>query len=418
MTELQIKQININDIKSYKNNPKLHDKKQVSKIADSIKEFGFTTPVLLDEYNELIAGHGRVIAAKQLNLETIPSITLSHLTNEQKRAYRIADNKLTEIGKWDTDLLNIEFNDLLKFDLDFDLSITGFETTEIDIIIDQNTMPSKKEDNIPELTEEDYICKSGDICQLGNHRLICGDSLKAETYKALMGDNKAQMILTDPPYNLKVKKIGSLGKIKHDEFAQASGEMSEEEFTNFLKEYMTHLKNHSVDGSLHYHFMDWKHIKEMSLAGGEIYDEIKNICIWNKTNGGMGSLYRSKHEMCFIYKSGKSKHINNIELGVNGRYRTNVWDYQGVNCFGAEKENLKLHPTVKPVSMLKDAILDVTKRKDIVLDSFLGSGSTLLACEQTGRTCYGIELEEKYCNIAIKRWEKLTNKKAKIIGRL
>lgn len=414
MINLEIIDVRLGDIKGYKNNPKIHDKKQVAKIADSIKEFGFTNPILLDEKHEIIAGHGRVMAAKLLNMSQVPAIILSHLTEAQKKAYRIADNKLTEIGRWDIDLLNLEFSTLFELDLDFDLSITGFETSEIDLIISGKNEANPKEDEIPDITGP--ICKKGDIWQLGNHRLICGDSLKTETYKSLMDGKKARMILTDPPYNLKVKDIGSLGKIKHDEFAMASGEMSEEEFTNFLIIAMKNLKKHSINGSLHYIFMDWKHTKEMSNAGSSVYDELKNICIWNKTNGGMGSFYRSKHELCFVYKSGKTPHINNIELGINGRYRTNVWDYQGVNCFGSEKDNLKLHPTVKPVAMLKDAIIDATKRKDIVLDVFLGSGSTLIACEQTGRICYGIELDEHYCDVTIKRWEDLTGQKAVRIG--
>ena len=173
-----------------------------------------------------------------------------------------------------------------------------------------------------------------------------------------------------------------------------------------------------MNGALHYLFMDWKHVGEITTAGASVYDDFKNICVWNKTNGGMGSLYRSKHELCFIYKSGTAPHINNIELGAHGRYRTNVWDYAGANAFGAGKDDLKLHPTVKPVSMLRDAILDVTRRGDIVLDCFLGSGSTLIACEQTGRVCRGIELEEKYCDVTIKRFETLTGTKAEKIGEI
>lgn len=414
MVNLKIIDVNLGDIKEYKNNPKIHSGKQINQIASSIKEFGFTNPVLLDENNEIIAGHGRTLAARKLNLEKIPAIILSHLTNEQKKAYRIADNKLIELGKWDFDLLTIEFEALSNLDLSFNLDITGFENSQIELLIDSNKEASNKEDIFSDTIPP--ICKKGDIWRLGRHYLICGDSLLNETYQALLSDKKAQMILTDPPYNLKVKDIGSLGKIKHSEFEMASGEMSKEEFTKFLSTFMEHLNNYSLDGSLHYLFMDWKHICEMSNSGSSVYDELKNVCVWNKTNGGMGSLYRSKHEFCFVFKNGKMPHINNIELGVNGRYRTNVWDYQGVNCFGSEQKNIELHPTVKPVAMLKDAILDVTNRNDIVLDAFLGSGSTLIACEQTNRVCYGIEIDEKYCDITIKRWEDLTGKKAIKVG--
>lgn len=418
MTDLTIQSIKLADIRAYKNNPKLHNRAQVAKIRESIREFGFINPVLLDENLEIIAGHGRVAAAQEAGMTEVPAIILSHLTDAQKRAYRIADNKLTELGKWSVELLNLEFNELSNLDLDFNLEITGFETAEIDLILDGDGASDPKADVVPALTDEDRRCHRGDIWQLGRHTIICGDALMAESYAAIMGDERAQMVLTDAPYNVKVKSIGSMGKIKHEEFAMASGEMTPAEFTEFLTTFMRHAKEYSVDGALHYLFMDWKHVGEISTAGAAVYDDFKNICVWNKTNGGMGSLYRSKHELCFVYKSGTAPHINNIELGAHGRYRTNVWDYAGANAFGAGKDDLKLHPTVKPVAMLRDAILDVTRRGDIVLDCFLGSGSTLIACEQTGRVCRGIELEEKYCDVTIKRFETLTGTKAEKIGEI
>lgn len=417
MPKLTIIDKNIEQIKQYKNNPKLHSKHQIKQIADSIKEFGFVNPVLLDENGEIIAGHGRFMAAQLLNMTTIPTITLSHLSDSQKRLYRIADNKLTELGKWDITALEIEIKELESLNLD--LELTGFETEEIDnLILGNSGTTNSKDDNIPELKPADYKSKLGDVWRLGRHFLICGDALKAETYAKLMGNKRAQMILTDPPYNVHVKDIGSSGKIKHDEFAMASGEMSSDEFIKFLNTFMRHAKDYSVNGSLHYLFMDWRHGIEMGLAASTVYDELKNICVWAKNNGGMGTLYRSQHELCFIYKNGKAPHMNNINLGAHGRYRTNIWEYAGANGSADGKENLKLHPTVKPVAMLKDAILDVTKRGDIVLDCFLGSGSTLIACEQTGRICYGIELEPKYCDVTIKRYEELTGDNAVKIGEL
>lgn len=416
MTDLSIQHIEIARIREYKNNPRLHNRAQAVKIRESIREFGFINPVLLDENLEIIAGHGRVAAARDIGMRDVPAIILSHLTDAQKRAYRIADNKLTELGKWSIDALNLEFMELAKLDLDFDLDITGFETAEIDLILDGDGASDPKNDLVPALTDEERRCKRGDIWRLGRHIIACGDALNAESYAAIMGDDKAQMALTDAPYNVKVKNIGSMGKIKHDEFAMASGEMTPTEFTEFLGTFMRHAKDYSADGSLHYFFMDWKHVREISTAATSVYDDLKNICVWNKTNGGMGSLYRSKHELCFIYKSGHAPHINNIELGAHGRYRTNVWDYAGANAFGGTKDDLKLHPTVKPVAMLRDAILDVTRRDDIVLDCFLGSGSTLIACELTGRVCRGIEIEEKYCDITIKRFETMTGQKAEKIG--
>lgn len=418
MYNLNIQNIEIARIREYKNNPKLHNRVQITKIRESIREFGFINPVLLDENLEIIAGHGRMAAARDMGMRDVPAIILSHLTDAQKRAYRIADNKLTELGKWSIELLNLEFTELSKLDTNFDLGITGFETSEIDLILDGDGTSDPKNDIIPPLNDADRRCKRGDIWRLGRHTIVCGDALKSDSYAAIMGDTKSQMVLTDAPYNVRVKNIGSMGKIKHDEFAMASGEMTSDEFTEFLGTFMRHAKDYSADGSLHYFFMDWKHVREISTAAASIYDEFKNICVWNKTNGGMGSLYRSKHELCFIYKSGHAPHINNIELGAHGRYRTNVWDYAGANAFGGAKDDLKLHPTVKPVTMLRDAILDVTRRDDIVLDCFLGSGSTLIACELTGRACRGIEIEEKYCDITIKRFETLTGQQAEKIGEI
>ncbi len=415
-SQLKISYLSPDRIRPYKNNPKIHKDKQVAQISSSIREFMFTNPILLDEQYEILAGHGRYMAAKELKLETVPCIILDHLSNEQKRAYRIADNKLTELGKWDEDLLALEFSDLSNLDLGFDLSITGFETTEIDLLIDGSPKDESEDDKVPDVDLDiEPITKLGDIWLLGKHRIICGDSLKSETYERLFKDStkKAQMIFTDPPYNVAISgHVCGNGKVKHKEFAMASGEMSQSEFTTFLAAIFQNLKTFSADGSLHYVCIDWRHMKELLDSGLSIYNELKNLCVWNKDNGGMGSLYRSKHELVFIFKNGTASHLNNVELGKNGRYRTNVWDYAGVNSFGGNQEDLKLHPTVKPTVMIADAILDVTKRNDIVLDAFLGSGSTLIACEKTDRTCYGIELDPIYVDTIIKRWQKFTGKDA------
>lgn len=415
-SQLKISYLSPDRIRPYKNNPKIHKDKQVAQISSSIREFMFTNPILLDEQYEILAGHGRYMAAKELKLESVPCIILDHLSSEQKRAYRIADNKLTELGKWDEDLLALEFSDLSNLDLGFDLSITGFETTEIDLLIDGSSKAESEDDKVPDVDLDiEPITKLGDIWLLGKHRIICADSTKEESYLKLFGSfrKKSQMIFTDPPYNVVISgHVCGNGKVKHKEFAMASGEMSQSEFTNFLTLIFQNLRTFSSDGSLHYICMDWRHMKELLDSGLSIYDELKNLCIWNKDNGGMGSLYRSKHELVFIFKNGTASHLNNVELGKNGRYRTNVWDYAGVNSFGGNQEDLKLHPTVKPVSMIADAILDVTKRNDIVLDAFLGSGSTLIAAEKTGRTCYGIELDPIYIDTIIKRWQKFTGKEA------
>lgn len=413
---LKVEYIDVSEIKAYKSNPKVHKSKQIHQIANSIFEFKFNNPVLIDENNTIIAGHGRLLAARHLNMNKVPVIKLLHLSDCQKRAYRIADNKLTENGEWDYDLLKLEFSDLEKLDLESSLDITGFDIADIDIILDPADKESKldeKANAVPFIPENEIISQQGYIWQLGKHRIICGNSLEKDACEKLLEGKKAQMVFTDPPYNVKVDgHVCGLGKIKHKEFAMASGEMSKDEFQEFLLKSFTLLKNYTIDGSLHYICMDWRHIKEITNAGSQIYDELKNLCVWNKDNGGMGSLYRSKHELIFIFKNGKRTHINNVELGSHGRYRTNVWDYPGVNSFGGDKEKLKFHPAVKPVEMLKDAILDVTKRNDIVLDTFLGSGTTLIAAEKSGRICFGIEMEPLYVDTAIRRWQDLTGNSA------
>lgn len=417
-TTLSVENVSTKTIKPYANNAKIHDNKQIQQIVNSIAEFEFTNPILVDENNVIIAGHGRLLAARKLGRDEVPVIKLLHLTEAQKKAYRIADNKLTENGKWDENLLKIEFVELEKLELDFSLDITGFDIADIDVMLDTSLTDKEikldeKANAIPFIPGDEIVSTLGDIWQLGKHRIICGDSLKKETYERLLEGKKSNMIFSDPPYNVKVDgHVCGNGKLKHKEFAMASGEMTSADFQTFLTTNFSLLKEFSTDGSLHYLCMDWRHIKEMINAGTEVYDDFKNLCIWNKDNGGMGSLYRSKHELVFIFKNGTKPHKNNIELGSHGRYRTNVWNYPGVNSFGGDKDLLTMHPTVKPVEMVKDAILDVTNRNQIVLDAFLGSGTTLIAAEKCGRICYGIELEPLYIDTIIRRWQELTGESA------
>ena len=388
-------------------NPRTHSKKQIIQIANAIRRFGFTNPILVDDANGIVAGHGRIEAAKIVGLDQVPTVRLSAMSEAEIRAYVIADNRLGENAGWDRALLGLELQYLTELEIDFDVTLTGFELPEIDILIGDLSLAANDNDPadaVVEVASGPAISRPGDVWQIGNHRLICGDSTRLETYQQLLGDARAQVVFSDPPYNVPIiGHVGGLGAIQHREFAMASGEMSPAEFTAFLQSVFGHLATYSVDGAIHFQCMDWRHVPEILTAGTAAYSELKNICVWAKNNGGMGSLYRSQHEFVFVFKSGAASHINNVELGKHGRYRTNVWNYAGVNSFGGDRADLNLHPTVKPVAMVADAIRDCSNRKGIVLDAFVGSGTTLIAAEKTGRRGYGVEIDPQYCDVTIRR---------------
>jgi DNA modification methylase len=419
LSERRIELCPLNRLKPYKNNARTHSKKQIRQIANSIKRFGFTTPVLIDDAGEIIAGHGRVEAAKLLGLTAVPTIRLSHLSETEKRAYILADNRLAEKAGWDREILAIELQGLIE--LDFDVEITGFSTADIDITLDDAAeaagKPPGPEDKLPEVPTA-AVSRTGDLWTLGSHRLLCGSSLDVGAYNLLLADDRAEMVFTDPPYNVPIDgHVSGHGRTRHREFAMASGEMSEDEFTAFLRKVGEHLVAFSVDGSIHFLCMDWRHLWEALRAGREVYSELKNVAVWNKTNGGMGSFYRSKHELVFVWKRGTAPHINNFELGQHGRYRTNVWDYAGVNTTRPGRmDELAMHPTVKPVALVVDAIKDCSRRKGIILDPFMGSGTTVIAAERTGRRAHGIEIDPAYVDVALRRWQTYTGKTATLLA--
>jgi len=404
----KIEVTNVSSLKPWARNARVHSKKQIRQIADSVETFGFTNPVLIDDGATIIAGHGRVAAAKLLGMSEVPCLRLSHMSEAQKRAYVIADNKLALNAGWDEDILAGEFEALLEMDLDFEIDVMGFTISEIDSVI-ENAHPEEDgdpQDNVLP-AQAPARCRLGDIWQLGPHRLMCGDALVSDTVGSLMDGETARMVFTDPPYNVPIDgHVGGSGAIKHREFAMASGEMSSSEFTQFLTRAFENLARSSLDGSIHFICMDWRHLAEMTEAGSAVYDELKNMIVWAKDNGGMGTFYRSRHELIFAYKLGTQPHINSFELGQHGRYRTNVWEYKGVNTLRSGRmDELALHPTVKPVQMIADAIKDVSGRGEIVLDLFGGSGSTLIAAHKTGRRAFLMEYDPAYCDIILSRWE-------------
>lgn len=412
-----MEKVKIADLKPYPKNARTHSPKQIRQIAKSIKEFGFTNPVLIDKDNCILAGHGRVEAAKLAGLTEVPAVVINHLTPAQKKAYILADNRLAELSGWDKNILKVELEELQRIeDGDFDLTLTGFDTPEIDVLLAPPDAPASENAGFLEKSIPARV-KSGDLWQLGAHKLLCADSNQSASFNQLLGEEKANLIVTDPPYNVKISGHVRSSE-KYREFAMASGEMSQSEFSQFLKGVFTLLAEYSIPGSLHYAFMDWRHMGEILSAGMSAYTALKNVCVWNKLSGGMGSLYRSQHELVFVFKNGDAPHTNNIELGVHGRYRTNVWDYPGIFIKNkVNKVNINLHPTVKPVGLLADILLDASPRKGLVLDPFGGSGSTLLAAERTGRQARIIEIDPYYCDVILYRYEQMGGKEFKLLQR-
>ena len=400
-------------------NPRQHSQKQIGQIADSIREFGFIAPVVIDDRGHVIIGHGRVLAAKKLRMAKVPAIELHHLSPAQLKALKIADNKLALNAHWDERLLGENFLEIKELDLEFDLKLTGFALPEIDLAIeDSKSINDASTEEADEPTTGVPVCRRGDLWSCGDHRVFCGDATEDVSFQILMDGKLADLVFVDPPYNVSIRgDLSDNGKIKHREFAQGSGELSREEFTAFLVAACSLLQKHSANGSIHFVCMDWRHAKELLAAGNQIYTELKNINVWVKSNAGMGSLYRSQHELIFVFKNGTARHTNNIELGKYGRHRTNVWTYDSANTLARKGDNLlALHPTAKPVHMVMDAMFDCSNRGDIVLNSFLGSGTTLLAAERTGRVCRAIELDPLYVDTAIRRWQNLTGREARRVS--
>jgi DNA modification methylase len=416
----KIEMVPVEQLTPYAGNARTHTKAQIRQIANSIQRFGYTNPVLIDDGGQIIAGHGRVEAAKLLGIESVPSLRLSHLSAADKRAYIIADNRLAEKAGWDRELLAIELQSLV--DLEFDVELTGFEMGEIDIILSDSDEAKAEvtgpEDDVPDPLPDRVVSRLGDTWILGNHRLHCGDARDQAAYEQLLTGNKAELVVTDPPYNVVIAgHVSGKGSISHREFVMASGEMSKEAFSDFLTSVFARLAENTMMGSIHYAFMDWRHIDEMMAAGKKVYTELKNVCIWAKTNAGMGTFYRSQHELVFVWKSGDAPHLNNFELGQHGRSRSNVWHHAGVNSMRPGRlEELAMHPTVKPVGLIADAIKDCSRRGGLVLDPFCGSGTILIAAERTGRKARGLELDPQYVDVAVRRWQKYAGKAATLAG--
>ena len=407
----------ISELKLDPRNPRAHSPRQVRQIARSIDTFGFNVPVLVDGNGKVIAGHGRILACQQLGHRDVPTISLEHLSEAQAKAFMIADNRLTENSTWNDRLLGEQLKELSELELDFSLETTGFEMGEIDLRIEGLSADPEDDDpadTLPEQGSESPVTRPGNLWLLDQHRVYCASALEESSYAALMQAEQATMVFTDPPYNVAIAgNVSSLGATCHREFAMACGEMDDAHFTAFLTQACTLFARHSVDGALQFIFMDWRHLGELLAAGRSVYTELKNVCVWIKNHTGMGALYRSRHELVFVFKHGRARHRNNVQLGRFGRDRTNVWPYPSPRTLSDEGNLLALHPTVKPVRLVADAILDCTARGDIVLDGFLGSGTSVIAAERTGRRCFGLELDPIYVDTVVRRWQAYTGGQAR-----
>jgi DNA modification methylase len=412
----RIEMVAIESLKANPGNARTHSKRQIKLIADSLKAFGFLNPILIDENNVIIAGHGRVAAARLRGIAQVPVLRIEHLSADEKRAYVLADNQLAVLAGWDSDILAIELQHLTEIVVDFDVTVTGFEMPQIDLILEKARAPKLEDEVQPIDRTGPAVARPGDLWRLGLHRIHCGDALKMASYGVLMGEEVANVVVADPPYNVKIAGfVSSSARMAHRDFAMAVGEMSDDEFIAFLRSALACVSRFCAAGAVQFWFQDWRHQFELLSAARAVGLEQLNTCVWVKDKGGMGGLYRSRYEFIGVFKMSGTPHRNNVELGKHGRNRTNVWDYPGAATFSKSSEEGRLnelHPTVKPVALIADALLDCSIRGDIVLDPFLGSGSTLMAAERTRRICRGIEMDPLYVDVAIRRWRRMTGEEA------
>lgn len=405
----QIRLVAPSSLAAFGRRARTHSKDQIVQIAKSIKTFGFSVPVLVDENDKVIAGNARIEAAIQLGLSEIPVVTLSHLDAAQKRAFILAENKLASLAGWDNAVLSLEFKDLLDLEIEFELDVTGFADPEIDALKfgqDEGERPSAVAKPVTATS------RVGDLWLLDQHRVMCGDSTDREAVSQLLGGEQARTVFQDPPFNVKIGGHVS-GTGQHSEFVMASGEMSDDEFTGFLTQVFARTAESLMPGGLAYVCMDFRHMRNVLDAAGENALKLLNLIVWDKGQGGMGSFYRSRHELIFLFARDGAPHLNRVQLGKHGRDRCNVWSYRGMHGMGPEQKRAReLHPTVKPLALVKDAILDSTKRGDLVLDLFSGSGTTILAAHDTGRRGAAMELDPIYADTTILRWQEHSGKEA------
>jgi DNA modification methylase len=413
----QVINVPIDQLVPYEQNARTHSDEQLAVIGQSIQGFGWMNTVLVDDNNVIIAGHGRVEAAKRIGLTHAPVIRVSGLTPDQLRAYRLADNRIAEIAGWDEAILAIELQHISEIDIGCSIETLGWKPAEVEILLETHVnskaAADDRADDLPKAAEV-AVSRTGDLWLCGDHRVLCGSAVDPEALARLVEGNKAQLVCQDPPWNIAVKSVVGSGKTKHREFVMGSGEMSDPEFRDFVRQEIRCNAEQAVAGAVLQVFIDWRGIEKVIAAGEAEGLELLNVLVWVKSNGGMsGGPWRSQHELIVVFRKPGAKIKNRVELGKYGRYRTNVLQVPGLNSFGKGRmDALQSHPTRKPVELIAELIRDVTDIGDIVLDSFLGSGTALIAAERTRRICHGMELDPLYVDTAVRRWEQFTGKNA------
>lgn len=386
-------------------NARTHPKAQIAKLKKAITQFGFVSPIIIDEQRMILAGHGRHRAALELGLAEVPTIMLQDMSEADVRAFVLADNIIADKAGYDKAILRSELQYLA--DVGYEVEITGLDTIEIDSILAIDTAESHGSDDIVELPAKGpAITRLGDLWHIGPHRLLVGDARDPLTVERLMDGELAELVFTDPPYGCVIaNNVSGLGKITHDNFVMGAGQESLPELaTTILRPAFRNVARHCRAGAIAFVCSDWRAAPHMLDAAAGVFEEVKNWIIWVKTNAGLGTFYRSQFEIILAFKVSAGKTINNFGLGEGGRHRSNVWTYAGANTFRPGRmRDLIDHPTCKPKKLVADALLDCSRRGGIVLDVFAGSGTTIAAAAATGRRGYGMEIDPKYADVILRR---------------
>ena len=409
LPNLQLVRVAIADLKSASRRIHKRDEAQIARIGESLGAFGAARPILITTGYEIIDGHAAVEAAVQNGLTQLPAVIVPHLSDAEVKAFRIAVNRIPERAEWDLEELRVELQELVLEGQP--IEGLGFDEPQLEIILDGDEGDAPEAADLEADTAGAAITRLLDLWLAPPHRILCADATRAQSYAALMRGIAVRLVLTDVPYNVRIAH--NVSSRKRREFVQASGELKRFEFEAFNFDWMRAAIAYLVDGGLMASFIDWRSLDILLEMARELEVELFNLIVWAKTNAGMGAMWRSQHELLPVWKKGDADHVNNVELGRHGRSRSNVWTYPGASSLGSDsRKGLKLHPTVKPVAMLQDMLLDVTRRGDSVLDPFLGSGSTLIAAERSGRVVYGMDLDPAYVDVAVRRWQAETGREA------